>query len=168
MENIPNLASVTPVKLYPPTLQYEYEFDAKLLAYASQYLEGFAWNDGISETYIGYVLREKLGVFLFKINKSRKSADEWVWVIVGDIPPAYITTDQCKTPSEAIDGYIGAMDEWVEAAFKGQNVENLIPVNVEPKIENAKRLQSRLKFIDEAILPKIEFLEKQSINSCLH
>jgi hypothetical protein len=75
-----------------------------------------------------------------------------VWVIVGDVPPAYITVEDAPNPATALDAYIGAMQEWVDAARAGGSVADLIPVNVPPTVENAERLGRRLQFIDEEIL----------------
>src|SRR5262245_5316843 len=64
----------------------------------------------------------------------------------------YITTDQCPNPASALDGYIGAMQEWVDAAKGGGSVEKLIPVNVDATPEHAKELESRLHFLQDEIL----------------
>jgi hypothetical protein len=89
---------------------------------------------------------------LFQISPARQDVDEWVWVIVGDLPPAYITCEDSPNPACALDAYIGAMSEWVVAASSRSSVVELIPVNVEPSKENAERLRLRLKFIDDNIL----------------
>jgi len=78
------------------------------------------------------------------------------WVIVGDIPPAYLTCDQCPNPATALDGYIGAMLEWVDAAEKGEPVAELIPVNAPATRENAQRLKTRMSFLEENILSEYE------------
>jgi hypothetical protein len=45
-----------------------------------------------------------------------------------------------RLPYEALDGYIGAMEEWVEAAWLGKSVADLIPVNVPANPANAEML----------------------------
>jgi hypothetical protein len=82
--------------------------------------------------------------------------DQWIWVIVGDLPPAYLTTDECPNPATALDGYIGAMLEWVDAAQKGKSVAELIPVNVPATKKHAKMLKTRLEFLDERILSEYQ------------
>jgi hypothetical protein len=74
---------------------------------------------------------------------------------VGDVPPAYIPGDDLKTPYDALDGYIGAMEEWVEAARQGKSVADLISVNVPANPANAEMLDRRLKFLDEKVLPDL-------------
>lgn len=159
MESQPNMDSVTPIKYYPPNKIFDYEVDECLVSEAEKYVSKFTWNEGIVERYIGYILRLKLGIFLFKIKKTRIDVDEWIWVLVGDIPPAYLTTDSCKTPSEALDGYIGAMEDWIEVAISKKSLEGVIPVNVAPTVDNIKSLESRLKFLDLEVLPKVKLVE---------
>ena len=119
---------------------------------AKNFIEFYDWCGEITEVYVGMLYLGIVGVFLFKIIPTRKDVDEWVWVIVGDLPSAYITTEDCPNPATALDGYIGAMLEWVEAAGKGDSVANLIPVNVPATKENSEMLKTRLSFLDDNIL----------------
>lgn len=119
---------------------------------AKDFLEFYDWCGDILETYIGMLYLGVVGVFLFKIASTRKDVDEWIWVIVGDLPPAYLTVDECPNPATALDGYVGAMLEWVEVARNGNSVADLIPVNVPATKENADILKTRLNFLDENIL----------------
>lgn len=59
----------------------------------------------------------------------------WIWVIVGDLPPAYITTENNANPACALDGYITEMKEWVEAVRMGKPTSERIPVNAPPTFE---------------------------------
>lgn len=119
---------------------------------AVRFIEYYDWCSRIVSTYIGIVYPGIIGVFLFNIIANRKDVDEWVWVIVGDLPPAYITCEDCPNPATAIDAYIGAMLDWVSAASVGDSVDKLIPVNVLPTKGNASKLKLRLEFLDEKIL----------------
>lgn len=119
---------------------------------AMNYLNFYNWCAEITESYVGMFFEGIIGIFLFRIVPSRKDVDEWVWVVVGDLPPAYLTLDECPNPGTALDGYIGAMEEWVEAAEKGRSVADLIPVNVPATPEYAEMLRTRLAFLDREIL----------------
>lgn len=119
---------------------------------AKDYLEFYDWCAQILDSYVGILHPGVVAVFLFEIRPSRKDVDDWVWVIVGDLPPAYVTTDQCPNPAAALEGYIGAMREWVEAASTAKSVASLIPVNVPATPEYAEKLRFRLDFLDERIL----------------
>lgn len=128
----------------------------ELLEEATAYLNRFNWHRGLKEAYLGIGIAKILGVFLFEVVPAGEDVDDKVWVIVGDLPPAYITTEEAPNPATALDAYIGAMEEWVEAAREGRGVEGLIPVNVPPTAENADQLESRLSFLDEEILSQYE------------
>lgn len=119
---------------------------------AKEFLSFYDWCKEITESYVGMVYAGIIGIFLFRIPPGRDEIDEWVWVLVGDLPSAYLTCENCPNPATALDGYIGAMSEWVEAAEKGESVAQLIPVNVPATKENAEKLKTRLKFLDEKIL----------------
>ena len=128
----------------------------QLLAEAKTYLGSFRWCKSIQESYCGIGAPGIIGVFLFRIEPAMKDIDEWLWVIVGDVPSAYITAQYATTPTEALEGYIGEMTEWVKAAMEGKSVKELIPVNVDPTQENAKMLESRLELLGQYLVEESE------------
>jgi len=64
--------------------------------------------------------------------------------------------DDNPTAADALDAYCLEMELWVEAVKGGKSVENLIPVNVAPTLENAEQLGGRLVFLRSEILPRAE------------
>jgi hypothetical protein len=125
-----------------------------MLSDAERYLLSFGWCRDIIESYIGIGVGGVVAVFLFQITPNGKLVDEWLWVIVGDIPPAYITIDSAPNSACALDAYIGAMQKWINAVSNGHPVDGLIRVNVSPSLENVGRLKSRLDFLDKQILSR--------------
>lgn len=119
---------------------------------ATSYLESQTWCQHIEQSYFGLGVGGIVAVFLFRITPKTEAVDNYVWVVVGDIPPLYITTEQCPNPATALDGYIGAMEEWAEAASNGKSVEGLPPVVAKPTVENGIRLKKSLAFLDQEIL----------------
>lgn len=136
------------------------EFLISCFSEAKEFLDGFSWHGGANNVYVGMCFDGILSVFLFdldlKIEKEFED-DNLVWVVVGDLPPAYITSEDAPNPACALDGYVGAMTEWVDAALRGEPVNELIPVNVESNEENALLLKRRLEFIEAEILSKPEY-----------
>jgi len=118
---------------------------------ARNYLASYDFCAAIKEAHVAMLYPGILGMFLFKIE-NRSSFGDWVWVIVGDIPPAVFSTSAGKNPGMVLDAYLGEMDEWVEAVHKGMPVDDLIPVNAPPTKEYADMLLGRLNFIGERIL----------------
>lgn len=81
-------------------------------------------------------------------------------VIVGDVPPAYMDIETCKTGADAVEGYIYCMGEWVAAVKASEPIDELIPVltqggkaSIEPTVEHAEMLGSRMDFIERELLP---------------
>lgn len=121
---------------------------------AEQFITGFSWCDGIERAYAGLVIPSVVGTFLFVIRPAKADVDSTLWVIVGDVPPAYLVVDEATNPAMALKRYIELMSEWVDAAEEGKSVEDLIPVNVPPTKEYAAKLKTRLEFLRERILPE--------------
>lgn len=121
---------------------------------AENYLKAFKWCGDVIESYLGIGVGGVIGIFLFHIRPIADDADEWIWIIVGDLPPAYISIEVAPNPATALDAYIGAMEEWVECVKQGKIIDGLIPVNVPASLANAKQLESRLTFLDREILSK--------------
>jgi hypothetical protein len=136
----------------------EDEEDTRLLLamahYARDYLQNFGWCKSIRDWYFGDGVGAIVAVFLFRIEPASPDVDEWLWVVVGDIPPAYLVIDDNTTPSLALQGYIEEMSQWVKLAKAGKSTAKAIPVNKPATRENALLLESRLKAIEEIILPR--------------
>ena len=112
----------------------------------------YDWCLEITQSYVGLFYPGIVGVFLMNIETSSDDIDNWLWVIVGDLPKIYITCDEAPNAACALDGYIGAMSEWVDAARTGSSIEGIVPVNLPANPENAGKLETRLKFLDREIL----------------
>ena len=153
MSNTPDLTSVIAVRdIYldaAPSLH-------AALKDAEAFINFYDWVGGIEAEFVGLDFDDSLYVFLFKIIPIRDDVDDWLWVVIGDVPSAYITCDDANDPYEALDGYVGAMEAWVEAARSGTSVADLVPVDVPATPANAAMLEKRLKFIDETILPLVK------------
>jgi hypothetical protein len=141
--------------------------DTKLLrvmaAGAENYVRCFPWCKRIREIYFGDGYGGIVAVFLFRIEPAKEGVDEWIWVVFGDVPPAYLVTDACKTPSQALEGYIEEISRWVELAKERHSSADVIPVYVPPTPENAIELENRLKILREVIVPA--FREAEAIRA---
>lgn len=148
----PDISSVTLISDLAAPLHQDLD---TALNEARGFIRFYDWVSSIRAEFLGAEVDGILYAFLFEIVPAQSEVDQWIWVIVGDIPPAYITCEDAKNPYEAVDAYVGAMEEWVNAAQEGKSVANLIPVNVPASSANAAMLGRRLKFIDERILPTL-------------
>jgi hypothetical protein len=124
----------------------------ELVNRASQYLSTHRWCGEIRELHAGLVHAGIIGVFLARIVPLSENVDEWLWVVVGDVPPAYLVTDEAPTPEAALQVYIDEMSSWVRAVERGEAVDDLMPVNVPPSAEAARLLSTRLDFLRRHVL----------------
>ena len=133
--------------------------DTKLLkqmaAEAASFLSSHHWCGSVDGQFLGYGVGGVVGVFLCLISPTAEDVDSCLWVVVGDLPPAYLITEENPDPASALDAYIDEMSSWVEAVEKGESTDDLIPVNVLPTMELAEQLRGRLVFLRERILPLI-------------
>jgi hypothetical protein len=99
-----------------------------------------------------YAVEGVMAVSLAHIEPASADVDEWLWVIIGDLPPAYLVVDNSPDPPCALESYIELMEEWVDKVKAGESTDDCIPVNVEPTLEWASELELRLDFLKENIL----------------
>jgi hypothetical protein len=139
------------------------EEDTKLLramsTEAQAYIQSFSWCKSIRETYFGDGYGGIIALFFFRIEPTKANVDEWLWVVVGDLPSAYLVIDRSKNPSQALENYIDEMSKWVKLAKQGKSSKNVIPVNVAATPENAEALEGRLKFLREVMVPAFQAAE---------
>lgn len=123
-----------------------------MLAAARSYIEEFGWCASVHAQFIGLAVGDVVGVVLFHVLPSDDRADPWVWVINGDIPSSYITVDKARNSAQALDGYIGAVQEWIEHVLSGRSTADLIPIDLPADAVHARELAKRIDFIDRQIL----------------
>jgi len=92
-----------------------------------------------------------LAIFLFKINPLHVEVDDYVWIVVGDIPPAYIDVESGKNPKEVLESYIFVMNDWVSNVLEGKGVGESYPMNVLPTMEYATMLKNRLVILNSFV-----------------
>jgi hypothetical protein len=122
---------------------------------ASAYLRTHSWCRSILEMYFGDGVGGIVAVFLCRIVPSRPGVDEWLWVVVGDLPSAHFVTDDLKTPYEVLEAYISQRAKWVKFALKETNPpSDVMPIREVPATpEWAKDLQNRIDTLQAHILP---------------
>jgi hypothetical protein len=119
---------------------------------AEQFVTSFSWCEIVERAYAGIVIPSVIGTFLFEIRSTTPDVDRVLWIIVGDVPPAYLVVDEASNPAMALKQYIELMSDWVRAVEEGRSIEDLIPVNAAPTQEYAAMLKSRLAFLRDRVL----------------
>lgn len=126
----------------------------KMVVEATNYLKSHKWCPEIEKIYFGFGIGGIVAVFLFKFVEKIQRTDEFLWVIVGDLPPAYLVIDNSPTPKEALEGYCELMEDWVNAVRNGTSLKEVYPVAASPTLEHAKMLSSRIELLRNDILPQ--------------
>ena len=125
----------------------------EMLDEAKKYLTSHEWCLEIGESYLGLGLGKVLALFLFRMVRAVDGQDEWLWVVVGDVPSAYFVTDSAPDPASALEVYCNLMEDWARAVQEGKDLSKCFPVRKDPTEEQAKMLFNRTKFIREQFVP---------------
>jgi hypothetical protein len=131
----------------------------KLAREAESFLTWHNWCGAIRQGYLDFDWYGILALFYFEIEPASPNADNRLWVIVGDAPPAYLDMQSCPTETAAIEGYVYELQRWVDAVKAGQSVDELMPVYwrvsllpIEPTLAFAQDLERRLDFFRTEII----------------
>jgi len=136
------------------------EVDTKLLrkmaADAERYIAKFSWCQEILESYFANGVGGIFAVFFFRVRSDSDSVSPWIWIMVGDLPSAFLPISDCKSDAEAFRLYCWGMSNWVDFARKGQTgttAQGVPPVNVPSTPEWAEVLKQRLDSLREIVAP---------------
>lgn len=124
-----------------------------MLRKAKDYIGSFSWASEPKTVYFGGGIGGVLAVFLFEFSEPIAGSDTWLWVIVGDVPSAYLVVDVTPTPTLAIEEYCKLMEEWARAVEDGGSLDDVFPVAAAPTDEHAKMLRSRIRHIRKEVVP---------------
>lgn len=119
---------------------------------AEDFLASQPWCKKVTDVRLAWATAGVLGVFQIDLVPASPGVDSTLWVVVGDIPPAYLVTNEAPSWRDALRGYVAEMSRWVHAVRHGLPLDDVIPVEAEPTSEHAEMLASRLAFIETEII----------------
>ncbi len=122
---------------------------------ASAYLKGFNWCNGIKNCALYLNLGATLCIFLFEIENSASSEDNFLWVVEGDIPPMYLDVYGSKTTIDVLKTYSALANDWISNVESGLSVEDCYPFDASPTAEMADMLKKRVVLIEKTIIPNV-------------
>lgn len=141
------------------TLTEDVDFYDELLKMhklASSYLDSFDWCKSVDDSKVFLNLGSTLCIFLFEIENTASEEDNFLWVIVGDLPAMYLDIYGTKTTIEALKRYSTLAMDWIFNVESGQSIDECYPFDTSPTIEMAHLLKKRVVFIEKSIIPNIE------------
>ena len=124
----------------------------ELAAEAEEFVASQRWCQKVVGVRLAWAVAHVLGVFQVDLAPAQPGVDSTLWVVVGDVPPAYLVLDESPTWREALRGYVAEMSRWVHAVKHGLPLDDVIPVEAEPSLEHAEMLAGRLAFIETEII----------------
>ena len=125
---------------------------------AKEYLNSFRWCKRIEKSSLYYNLGSKICLFLVKIQNSDSVEDNYLWVIVGDLPPMYLDTQAGDTIKEILVSYADLAEDWIRHVKDNKSLDDCYPFNAAPTLEMADLLERRVSIIKNSIVPDIEDL----------
>jgi hypothetical protein len=127
----------------------------RMLVEARDYIRSFDWCPPISEEYLGFGIGNVFEVFLFRFATPISETDEYLWLVVGDLPSAYFVIDDAQDPKSAAEVYVRIMRDWIDAVRSKGRLDEVFPVKADATGEMAEMLESRVRFMRETIIPMI-------------
>ena len=126
---------------------------------ACEFLLAHSWCRTVRSLSLRKWVEGILALFYVEIEPEPGSgADEAVWVIVGDLPPAYLDVLSVPTAREALEAYIALLEEWVEAVRSGEPIDELMPIYhrhllapVPPTLRFAEMIELRVQFLQDLL-----------------
>ncbi len=87
------------------------------------------WVARIKNILVGRIYPYQAAVFLFEILPRSKGIDRQLWVVWGDVPPAYLVLDRAKDPDGAVRAYMSEVRRWMSDARAGEFRHDTMPVS---------------------------------------
>jgi hypothetical protein len=72
----------------------------QMLQEAKNYILSFSSCESIRGSYFAGGVGKIFAIFQFNISPARPDVDKWMCIVVGDIPPAYLPLEDCRTSRE--------------------------------------------------------------------
>ena len=133
------------------------EDDTRLLremaSEARAYLEDFEWCPPIRSLHLGLGVGGVVAAFLVQFDEViEDTSDDALWVVVGDLPSAYVIVEPEDDGVAGLSRYCELMEDWAFNVLKGKSLDDSFPVEAEATHEHAEMLNSRIAFIRTEIL----------------
>ena len=122
---------------------------------AETYISSFSWAPPIVERTCCFGIGDIMAIFMFKFARPIDETTDRLWVIVGDLPSAYLVVDDADDARQATERYCDLMQNWCEAVEHEGNLSEVYPVRAPSTKENADLLRKRILFVRDELLPTI-------------
>ena len=131
---------------------------AEMEAAARRYVRSLPWAKPIKEMLLAFGVGGIVALYLVRFEEPIRwegEEDLELWVVFGDLPPAYFATDDSPDPAEALETYCSFMEDWADRVVRGEDLTGSYPIAAAPTIEHAEMLKSRINFIRDEVIPLV-------------
>ncbi len=139
-------------------LQGETAYETQLLAShreaARAHLESFAWCTEVRDERYGIGVGGVIAAFAMEVLVKGRTR-EWLWVVAGDLPPAYFSLARAVCPCAALRAYCELVERWVAAVQSGTLHRDVLPLGVEATAEAAGMVGAKLATMKRLVLPAL-------------
>jgi hypothetical protein len=141
----------------PTSLEF-YSEVTSLIEESKQFLSSYSWCYHIKDGWLFTNLGKVLCVFLYEIDNSHSLEDNFLWVVVGDLPPIYLDTYNVLSNRDALEVYVEIVNDWIYHVETNQSLEKCFPLASDHSSESLQKLKKRTDLLQNAILPEIDEL----------
>ena len=127
---------------------------------AMDYITSFRWCPQIEAMYLAHGVGGIIALFLAQLSQRIAGMDDRLWIVVGDLPSAYMVVEPDDSPPDALERYCGLMEDWIAAVRDKRDLGEVYPVAAKPTAENADLLESRVGFLLAEIIPRATRLSR--------
>lgn len=126
-----------------------------LLEESKKYLTSHKWCKSIKQGWLFTNIGYAVNIFLYEIENEQSPDDNFIWIMVGDLPAIYLDTYGVETTREVIEGYIDLASDWIHFAESDQYLDNCFPFQINISSESIRMFKERIQLLHDNILPEI-------------
>jgi hypothetical protein len=131
---------------------------------ARRYLRSFKWAPEIQSQTLWFGVGDVIAVFSFTFATAiDRTKDDELWVVVGDLPAAYLVVNEGEGPRAAVATYCKLMSQWCAAVESDESTGKTFPIEAQATKENAELLRRRIEFIEQELLSQIPATRKSPL-----
>jgi len=125
----------------------------EMAAEARDYIEDHEWCPPVASVHLAFGIGGVVAAFLVQFEDVIEDTDDdALWIVVGDLPSAYVIVEPGDDGDAALRRYCELMEDWTFNVLKGHSLDESFPVEVEATQEHAEMLNQRIAFIRSEIL----------------
>lgn len=117
-------------------------------------LESFAWCTGVRQLLYGLGAGGVIAVFFADVLVKGKSR-EWLWVVTGDLPSAYLPEAAAHSPCAALAAYCEGAAAWADAVQRHALGPQHLALSVEASPAVAREVAAKVATVQRLVLPAL-------------